>query len=45
MKALYRYMSNSRGDHFEMRMPWKTLDIPVCSRKFGRNKIILFVEN
>lgn len=34
-------MSSSRGDHFEM--PWKTLEIPVYSRKFNRDKIILFV--
>lgn len=41
MKALHRYMSYSRGDHFEM--PWKPLEIPVYSRKFNRDKIILFV--
>ena len=38
-------MSNSKGDHFEMRMPWKTLEIPVCYRKFSRGKIILLVED
>lgn len=44
MKALYRCMSNSRGDHFKIRMPWKT-EIPLCSKKFSRNKIILFAED
>lgn len=38
-------MSNSKGDHFEMRMPWKTLEIRVCCRKFSRSKIILLVED
>lgn len=45
MKALYRYVSNSRGARFEVRMLQKTLDIPMYRRKFNRNKIILFLEN
>lgn len=41
MKALYGYVSDSRGASFERRMLQKTLDIPTYSRKFNRNKIIL----
>lgn len=45
MEALYRYVSNSRGARFEMRISQKTLDIPTYSRQFNRNKVILFVED
>ena len=37
MQALHKYTSSSRGDHFEM--PWKTVEVPVDSRKVAGTKL------